>query len=105
MRWQITGPEGDRRGGRPACGCPPLALSRPNSNTTPHCCLWPWTLCRALAGKYMGQPGFLSFSGGFPHPSLFPFAKLSLTTTDGHTIELSGPQLLSAQQYNYALRG
>ncbi|GAB4823401.1 hypothetical protein N2152v2_010447 [Parachlorella kessleri] len=89
---------------------------------------------RRLAADFMGMPGVVSLSGGFPPADLFPFESMSITLRGpgGHTVTIddpakasaswgheSGPSLGSgggqrgnivwpvaaAQQYNLALRG
>ena len=48
-------------------------------------------------------PGMISLGGGMPHPSTFPFAKLSLEfkpTVGGEVVEVEGSELIAGLQYS-----
>jgi kynurenine/2-aminoadipate aminotransferase len=58
---------------------------------------------RALQ-PFIGLPGMISLGGGMPNPSTFPFSNLSVTTTDGETLNFSGKELDQALQYSESVR-
>ncbi|PSC74701.1 Adenosine deaminase [Micractinium conductrix] len=61
---------------------------------------------RSLAGQFAGIPGIVSLSGGFPPPTLFPFAGLTLHLKGGGSVDIAEPSAVTcAQQYNFSLRG
>ena len=47
----------------------------------------------------LSVPGMISFGGGYPNPSTFPFAKIDLAFHGGAQIEIAGAALTSALQY------
>lgn len=60
-----------------AAGCEAAAVRYPASRPVTNQ-LW-LPCCRKLASQFMGVPGVVSFSGGFPPADLFPFESLGLT--------------------------
>ena len=45
-------------------------------------------------------PGMISLSGGLPNASHFPIKNMQFTLGDSHTVQLSGPSLMTALQYS-----
>lgn len=44
-------------------------------------------------------PEMIPLSGGYPNPAMFPFAKATIESVDGHSFVLEGPALQKALQY------
>lgn len=54
---------------------------------------------RALI-RFANVPGMISLGGGMPHPSTFPFSKMTMQTTTGKELTLEGSDLVGALQYS-----
>ena len=55
------------------------------------------TCRRSLAGQFAGIPGIVSLSGGFPPPTLFPFAGLTLHLKGGGSVDIAEPSAVSCR--------
>jgi hypothetical protein len=64
--------------------------------------------CRKLASSFMGVPGVVSLSGGFPPADLFPFESISLTLRGpggDHTVTIDDPSKVGALRLPQGLHG